>query len=71
MRDACQLQEAEDVLNAALEQAAAANAEALGARALIELSSLRAFVDSSARVEERRCPFTLVPTPLEKLPELI
>jgi DNA-binding SARP family transcriptional activator/class 3 adenylate cyclase len=52
MRDACQLQEAEDVLNAALEQAGAANAEAMGARALIELSSLRAFVDSSARVEE-------------------
>jgi DNA-binding SARP family transcriptional activator len=52
LRDACQFQEAERVLNATLEQAGTAHAEALGARALIELASLRALVDSSVRVEE-------------------
>jgi DNA-binding SARP family transcriptional activator/class 3 adenylate cyclase len=54
LSDSGELREADHVLNASLEQAEAVKAEALAARVLIELSALRALVDSSARVEETR-----------------
>jgi DNA-binding SARP family transcriptional activator/predicted ATPase/class 3 adenylate cyclase len=47
-----EMNESEQLLNASLRQAEAIGAEAIRARALIELSSLRALVDPRARVEE-------------------
>jgi DNA-binding SARP family transcriptional activator len=50
--DSGELRDAERELQAALEQARSAESDAIAARALIELSDLRAVVDPSARVEE-------------------
>ena len=50
--DEGELRDAERVLSTALEQARALDAEAVGARARIELSALRAVVDSTVRVED-------------------
>lgn len=52
LRDAGELRRAEQVLRDALNEANAGQAEALGAWALIELSALRALVDSSTRVQD-------------------
>jgi DNA-binding SARP family transcriptional activator len=50
--DEGELRQAEQVLGTALDQAQNLGAEGLAARARIELSALRAVVDSTARVEE-------------------
>ena len=50
--DEGELREAEQVLGSALEQAEAVDAEAVAARARIELSALRAIADSTVRLEE-------------------
>jgi DNA-binding SARP family transcriptional activator/class 3 adenylate cyclase len=52
LRDAGELRRAERVLRDALDEANLGQAEVLGARALIELSALRALVDSSTRVQD-------------------
>jgi DNA-binding SARP family transcriptional activator len=62
-----ELSEAERVMNAALEQAGAIKAEAIGARVLIELAALRAQMDPNARVEEIQAVAERAMTVFERL----